>query len=221
MSLNTKQRRGVTITIVAILVFIVIVLGMLVRRISMPSVLSDSVLRANGAYVFETPRIIKDFNLVDHHGKPFTKENLKGKWTLAFFGFTYCPDVCPTTMADLKNLYVDLKGTEVADDTQVVMFSVDPARDTPEKLAQYVPYFHKDFIGVTGEFMDIYRLATNVNIAFNKVPLDKGEDPNNYTIDHSANIVLINDHGDYQGFFKPPFELAKLKMTYRSIRATH
>lgn len=221
MSLTVKQKRGVTITIVAILAFMVIVVGMLVRRISMPTILTDAALRANGAFVFDTPRIIKDFNLLDHHGKPFTKENLKGKWTLAFFGFTYCPDICPTTMADLKHLYEDLEGTEVADDTQVVMVSVDPARDTPEKLAEYVPYFNPDFIGVTGEFMAIYRLATNVNIAFNKVQLAGGEDPNNYTVDHSANIVLINDHGDYQGFFKPPFELAKLKMTYRSIRATH
>ena len=221
MSLTAKQKRGVTITVVTIVVFMLVVLGLLVRRISMPTILSDGALRANGAFVYETPRIIKEFDLVDHHGKAFTKENLKGKWTLAFFGFTFCPDVCPTTMAELKNLYEELQGTEVADDTQVILFSVDPARDTPEKLAEYVPYFHPEFIGVTGEFMNIYRLATNVNIAFNKVALGGSEDPNNYTVDHSANIVLINDHGDYQGFFKPPFELAKLKMTYRSIRATH
>ena len=149
--------------------------------------------------------------MVDHQGRPFSLENLKGKWTLIYFGFTHCPDICPTTLAKLSQVVKQLD-SDVADQTQVLMVSVDPARDTPEKLAEYVPYFHPDFVGVTGEFVQTMSLAQNVNVAFNKVMLD-----DDYTVDHTGNIVLINPYGHYHGFFRPPFELAKLKTTFQSI----
>ena len=95
-----------------------------------------------------------------------------------------------------------------------MLVSVDPARDTVEQLAGYVPYFNEDFIGVTGEFLDIHRFATALNTPFRKVP---GQDEN-YQVDHSANVVLINPRGDYHGFFKAPLDLAKMKVTYRSAR---
>jgi protein SCO1/2 len=95
------------------------------------------------------------------------------------------------------------------------MVTVDPARDTVEQLAGYVPYFNSEFTGVTGEFLDIHRFATGLNTPFRKVP-GQGE---NYQVDHSANVVLINPRGDYHGFFKAPLDLAKMKVTYRSARA--
>ncbi len=101
-----------------------------------------------------------------------------------------------------------------AEDTRVVMVSVDPARDTVEQLASYVPYFNPDFTGVTGDFLDIHRFATALNTPFRKVP---GQNEN-YQVDHSANVVLINPRGDYHGFFKAPLDLAKMKVTYRSAR---
>ena len=94
------------------------------------------------------------------------------------------------------------------------MVSVDPARDTVSVLAEYVPYFNPDFIGVTGDFLDVHRFATALNTPFRKVA-GQGE---NYQVDHSANVVLINPRGDYHGFFKAPLDLAKMKTTYRSAR---
>ena len=107
----------------------------------------------------------------------------------------------------------ELEGTE-AEDTKVVMISVDPARDTVEQLARYVPYFNADFSGVTGEFLDLFRFASALNTPFRKVP-GQGED---YQVDHSANVVLINPRGHYHGFFKAPLDLAKMKVTYRAAR---
>ena len=100
-------------------------------------------------------------------------------------------------------------------DTQVVMVSVDPARDTVEQLAQYVPFFNPTFIGVTGEFLDIHRFATALNTPFRKVA-GSGDD---YQVDHSANVVLINPKGDYHGFFKAPLDREKMMKTYRAARA--
>ncbi len=210
---SKAQSRGIRITVAAVLLFILVVIASFVHRIGQPRVMSAAEMQANGAYLLETPRDIGDFELVDHRGEPFTPARLEGQWTLLFFGFTFCPDICPTTMAFLDQFVGALEGTE-ARDTQVAMISVDPARDTVAQLAGYVPFFNEDFIGVTGDFLDIHRFATALNTPFRKVP---GQDEN-YLVDHSANVVLINPRGDYHGFFKAPLDLAKMKVTYRSIR---
>jgi protein SCO1/2 len=211
--MNPSQSRGVKLTVAAILVFILVIVGGFVYRIQQPRIMTAAEMKANGLYLLKTPRDIGEFALVDHRGEPFVPQSLEGHWTLIFFGFTYCPDICPTTMAFLASFIKELEGTE-ADDTRVVMLSVDPARDTVEQLAGYVPYFNPDFTGVTGEFLDLFRVATAMNTPFRKVP---GQDEN-YLVDHSANVVLINPRGDYHGFFKAPLDLAKMKVTYRSAR---
>ncbi len=208
-----RQRRGIVWTVAAVLLFMVVVVAGFVHRIGLPRIMSEAEMKANGAYMFATPRDIGEFALVDQAGQPFTPANLQGHWTLVFFGFTYCPDICPTTMSFLNDFVAELEGTEAAD-TQVVMVSVDPGRDTPAQLARYVPYFNPDFVGVTGEFLDLHRFATALNTPFRKVP-GQGD---NYQVDHSANVVLINPRGDYHGFFKAPLDLAKMKVTYRSAR---
>ena len=213
--LGSTQSRNIKLTVVGLLVLIALIVGGFVKQISQPRVMTKSELKLNGAFMFDTPRAIPAFSLVDHSGEPFTGETLKGHWTLVFFGFTYCPDICPTTMAFLSRFVGELEGLPEYTDTRVVMVSVDPARDTTERLAEYVPYFNPSFTGVTGEFLDIHRFATALNTPFRKVP---GRDEN-YLVDHSANVVLINPRGDYHGFFKAPLDLAKMKVTYRSVRA--
>lgn len=208
-----SQTRGIRLTVIAVLLFILLVVAGFVNRIGQPRVMTAADMQANGAFLLQTPRDIGDFSLIDHRGEVFDPGRLEDQWTLVFFGFTYCPDICPTTMAFLNEFMQKLEGTEAAD-TQVVMVSVDPARDSVEQLAGYVPFFNPEFIGVTGEFLDIHRFATALNTPFRKVP-GQGED---YLIDHSANVVLINPRGDYHAFFKPPLDLAKMKVTYRSIR---
>jgi len=208
-----SQSRNIRLTVVGLLVLIAIIVAGFVHRISLPRVMTDSEMKINGLYLLETPRDIGEFKLTDHHGEPFDPTRLKDRWSLVFFGFTYCPDICPTTMAFLNEFMAGLEGTE-AEDTQVVMVSVDPARDTVDQLASYVPYFNPDFIGVTGEFLDIHRFATALNTPFRKVA-GEGE---SYQVDHSANVVLINPRGHYHGFFKAPLDQAKMKTTYRSAR---
>jgi protein SCO1/2 len=210
---SPTQTRNIRLTVVAVLVFIIVIVGGFVYRIQQPRVMSITEMKVNGLYLLDTPRNFGELNLVDHHGKPFTRDRFEGRWSLVFFGFTYCPDVCPATMSFLNQFVAQLQGTE-AEDTQVVMVSVDPARDTVEQLATYVPYFNPEFIGVTGEFLDLHRFATALNTPFRKVP---GQDEN-YLVDHSANVVLINPRGDYHGFFKTPLDQAKMKVTYRSAR---
>ena len=211
MALATKTR--VWFTVAGILLFIAVILLSFVNRIQQPRVMSSTAMQINGLYVFDTPRDPGAFTLIDHKGESFTKEALKGQWTLLFFGFTHCPDICPTTLSFLAKLKQELATTEAAD-TQVVMVTVDPARDTPEVLAAYIPYFDPEFTGVTGDFIKILSFARSFNAPFRKVTAADGT----YELDHSANVVLVNPRGDYHGFFKAPLDLAKVKVTYRSAR---
>ncbi|MFK7829804.1 MAG: SCO family protein [Congregibacter sp.] len=210
---ESQQRRRVLLTVAGVLVFIMVIVAGFIHRVGQPRLMSNGELQANGLYLMDPPRDFGEFALLDHRGGAFTPTSLENQWTLIFFGFTQCPDVCPTTMAFLDNLVAELEGTE-AENTSVVMISVDPARDTVEQLASYVPYFNPDFTGVTGEFLDLFRLATGLNSPFRKAP---GQDEQ-YQVDHSANVVLINPRGHYHGFFKAPLDLAKMKVTYRAAR---
>ncbi len=209
---EAARLRGIRNTVIILLVIVASIIAYMMIRASMAPVLNQEELRERGAVVFDQPRRFSDLELVDHKGEAFTRERLEGRWSLLFFGFTHCPDICPMTMADLGRLVGDLP-EEVAANTQVALVTLDPARDTPDQLSEYVNYFHPEFVGVTGEFLDLRRFANEVNVAFSKVTL--GDD--DYTVDHSSNIVIINPKGDYHGFFRPPFEHDRLKSTYLSI----
>ena len=213
---QVQLNKRIWLTVTCIVIFICLVLALFLNKMLSPRIMSIDELRINGAVVFDKPRIIKEFELVDHKGKPFNLSRLKGHWTLVYFGFSHCPDICPTTLADLNRMLGHLN-EEVAEKTEVVMVTVDPARDTVDILSQYVPFFNEAFTGVTGEFLPIRSLASNLNVAFNKVALSGKDIQTDYTVDHTGNLILINPKGHYHGFFRPPFELAKLKTTYQSI----
>lgn len=206
-----RRKRGIRNTVILLSLIVIAVVGLIAYKVTRPRLLDQMELRAQDAILFDKPRRFSDFELVDHHGQPFRREQLQGKWSLLYFGFTHCPDICPMTLVDLSRL-LPMLSKEIAANTQVVLVSLDPARDTPEKLSAYMPNFHQDFIGVTGDFLTIRRFANELNVAFAKVT--QGED---YTVDHSGNIVLLNPRGDYHAFFKPPFDNEKLKLTYSSI----
>ena len=208
-----SNQPGVRWTIAGVLLFMTIVVASFIHRVGEPRIMSLAETRANGLFLFDTPRDVGDFLLTDHRGLSFTGDDLTGRWTLIFFGFTHCPDICPTTMAELAELKSQLADTE-ASDARVVMVSVDPARDTPDRLAQYVPYFHPDFIGVTGEFADILSVAQRLNAPFRKV----SEPDGGYQMEHSANVMLMNPRGDYHGFFRAPLDIPKMRVTLRSTQ---
>jgi len=213
-----KQKRGIRLTIVVIVVFITVVMGLFLNKITTPRVLSNIELRVNGTFVFDQPRIFKDFNLLDQHGEAFNLESLKGHWSLLFFGYTSCPDVCPSTLAVMRDMKSKMRSDEVAEQIQIALVTVDPARDTVETLKPYMNYFDPEFIGATGEFLEIKRLATQLNMAFVKVPLQRAALPDGgYLVDHSANIALINPMGHYHGFVKAPLDEARMRLTLASI----
>ncbi|MBA6363612.1 SCO family protein [Colwellia sp. BRX8-4] len=154
------------------------------------------------ALYYQQVREVKPFQLTNHHNQAFTKEQLANKWSWVFLGYTSCPDVCPTTLQELNFVYDDLKA--ISKDTQILLVSVDPSRDTPEKLAQYIAYFNEEFIALTGDHGVLFPFARNLGMmyAINEPESDEA-DNNGYLVDHSASLVLINPQGDIAAIFKP------------------
>jgi protein SCO1 len=132
----------------------------------------------------------KELALTDHTGKPRTMSDFKGKVVVLFFGYTHCPDVCPTTMSDLKQT-MKLLGDQ-ANDVQVLFVTVDPQRDTQAILAQYVPYFDKRFIGLYGSLQQTAEMMGNFKIWYSKVD---SKTPGDYTIDHSGGLYVFDKQG--------------------------
>ena len=215
MARSQKMKGSIRYTLMGIFVFMSLILAGFVHKLNQPRILNEFELREHGAVLLQMPRKFSDFKFTDHKGQPFGSDNLKDKWTLMFFGFTHCPDICPTTMAAAAKMYAELDAGE-KEQVQIVLVSLDPERDTTEKLAQYVPYFNSDFVGATGNQYVLLKLATELNVAFSKVELENGD----YTIDHSGNMILINPYGHYHGFFRPPFVERDMRIALRSIMAT-
>ena len=212
---DSTRQRGIRITVAVIVAFMLAVVWGFYNKITSPRVLNAVEMRANGTVVFENPRIISDFSLRNQSDQPVSVADLEGNWSLVFFGFTACPDVCPSTLAVMKKVKETLDD-DFADQVNFVLVTVDPARDTSRQLKQYLAYFDADFSGWTGEFLDIKRFANQLNTAFVKVPQGEGD----YTIDHSAHVSIINPYGHYHGFIKSPPDAPRIKLTLQSIMTT-
>ena len=156
---------------------------------------------ASGTWLPQSKPVI-DFELTDTSGQAFTRRDLTGAPTLVFFGFTHCPDVCPTTLVKLAQVH---RRAAIAG-LRVLFISVDPQRDTPPLLGQYVRAFDPQFRGLTGDPRTIARLAANFGVAVNRVELPGGD----YTMDHSAVVFLLDDSAHIVAIFTPPFDVAAL-----------
>jgi protein SCO1/2 len=139
----------------------------------------------------------KGFALTDHTGKPRTLADYKGKLVVVFFGYTQCPDVCPTTMAEMASVMQKL-GPQ-ADQVQVAFITLDPERDTPQLLASYVPAFDKRFVGLYGTPEQTAKVAKEFKVFYAKVP---GKEPGSYTIDHTAGSYVFDRDGKLRLFIR-------------------
>jgi protein SCO1/2 len=144
------------------------------------------------------PRPIADFAFLDEGGRPFERKNLEGQWSLLFTGFTHCPDVCPTTIA----LMAELRRRTSRDDLQFVFVSVDPERDTPEVVAAYLGHFDQTLVGATGSRAEMERFTAALGLAQVRNP-GVGDE---YTVDHSTALVLIDPEARIAGYFQAPHE---------------
>ena len=163
---------------------------------------APSVPELSAAVLYPSPREVPDFRLQRADGNALTHADWKGRWTVAFFGYTNCPDVCPTTLATFKQVFAKLEADGSADKVRFDFISVDPARDTPEQLTRYVGYFDKDFVAATGSDEELTRLTRALGLIYSRETNGNGD----YAVDHSASAVIIDPSGREVGLFRPPFD---------------
>lgn len=162
-------------------------------------------------------RPYKPFQLVDQHNAAFTEQRFNGKWSFIFFGYTSCPDICPVTLSVINSVkrLLEKQDGDLASDMQVVFVSVDPQRDSPEKLAEYVKFFNSDFIGVTGEKEQIDILASQSGAGY---IMEAETAPGEYLVGHTSAIFLTDPQGRLVAAFSQPHKPQTIVSQYEKIR---
>ncbi len=170
-------------------------------------------------FAFPSPKQLADIELIDQNSQPFNEDLFKDKWTFIYVGYTFCPDACPMTLTILDQLYKKLAdGDQLRDDVAMMLVSIDPHRDTPERLNSYVAHFNDSFVGATGEPAKLKSFANQVSAIYS-VPDDKS-DPN-YLVDHSSSIILIDPNAAVHAIFTPPQQAEDLAKDFAVIRDRH
>ena len=170
------------------------------------------VLYISSTAAIATNKLGGDFELVAHTGKPFKLSDIRGKVGIVFFGFTHCPDVCPNTLLEIQRLITSL--SDQSEHIQVLFISVDPKRDTPEKLASYVNYFNKNIIGLTGTNEQISSVLEQYN---GTVSFSGDTNSNTYNVAHVANMYLIDKAGNIGSIILPRTPYAVLEQQVRKL----
>lgn len=223
----TPKRKTALIAFLAFDALLVVALVLLFLLRGDRETASD--LRDIGVTVYPEARALSDFRLLDEQGAFFSRNDFQGHWNLVFFGFTHCPDICPLTMAELKQFYENLGDDLVK--PRIFLVTVDPLRDNPESMAAYVNSYNEDFIGLSGDPVAIDRLASELYVGFSEVPsadslaeLEQEETEEeghaghgNYLIEHSGHIAIIDPDGDYYAVMRAPHRDRDMISAYRVI----
>ncbi|CAM3302820.1 cytochrome c oxidase assembly protein [Pseudomonas floridensis] len=193
-------------TVFILVAIVALIMGLTINRVLSGKGPGDqTALIDAGVILLPQSRSLPALSMTDQNGAPLELDELKDKWTLVFFGYTYCPDICPTTLAQLRDIRSKLP-RDAVDRMRVVLVSVDPNRDTPQQLKQYLGYFDPQYIGLSAPVPDIQKLASALSIPF--IPADTGKP--GYTVDHSGNLALIGPDGRQRGFIRSPLNMQKL-----------
>lgn len=163
-------------------------------------------------------RDIADVTLIDQNGEAFGKEQLKGKYSFLFFGYTNCPDICPATLYQFKIISKKLEPfPEIMARTNFILVSIDPQRDTATHLKDYVEYYHPDFIGLTGSEPDIKSFSRQMGVIYERRPVEDASSSDRYLVDHSSAILLTNPAGQLQAVFGTPHNPDRILKDYLAI----
>ena len=196
---------------VGVLVAAVVGLGFAVARISGEPALSGAELRALGYRAYDAPRPVVAFELTDDDGGTFDQARLTGQWSLLFFGYANCPDICPVTLAVLA----EAERLVGEGSFQTVLVSVDPERDTPDVLDAYVGTFSPRFVAATGAPHAVQKFAGSVGAAFRKAPATGSE--LEYLVDHTGFIAVVDPEARLAGYIRSPFEAASIARVMRAL----
>jgi protein SCO1/2 len=198
---------------IAILVIVAFAAGLILARLLTPERIDPP--ETERATVLPEPRPLPPLDLVDQDGRSLPADFFASHWTLVFFGFTQCPDICPTTLATLAQTRRQLADLPEAARPRVLLVSVDPERDPPERLAAYVRFFDPAFLGATGSSEATAAAAAAFGVPYARVEMPEG----GYTMDHGSGLFLVGPGGGLMAYLSAPHDAAVIARDYRRILA--
>ncbi len=168
---------------------------------------------------FPERKPLAEFTLVDDEKGVFDLKSLESRWSFIFFGFMYCPDICPTTLYDLSHVKREIVAQGISEsDIQFVFISVDPARDKAAQIQRYVQYFDPAFLGATGSMGQLTNLTRQLGAPFRAEP-ETAE--NVYEVTHSSAVYLVDPLGQYSGIISPPFVASEVAVQFSELYRTN
>lgn len=212
---SSRLRRGLVFVGVGALLAGAAVTYKALRRVGPGTPAQNAPLAAMGATLIPDPQPLPAFTLTSAQG-PVTRDSLHGRWHFVFFGYTQCPDVCPTGLSLMAELQRRLPERERPG---VLFVSVDPQRDTPALLGEYVPAFDPAFRGATGDEAALAPLVQHLGVRVQRHPPVQAQHPMTYTVDHTASMFLIDPQARLRGVFSPPHDLEMMLADYRRLFA--
>ena len=165
--------------------------------------------------LWHEPKALQDFAAIDNNNQRFGLSELRGKWSFLFFGYTHCPDICPITLAVMDQVHERLDDTAVRARTQTIFISVDPRRDTPGRLRQYLAYFNPGFIGLSGSAEQVAGIADQIGAAYY---VDETSDSQEYLVDHSGSLFLVDPGGRLVAKFSAPHDMQTIIDQFNRVR---
>ena len=178
---------------------------------SLPSLLQKKPTLLTGK-ILTRPMELDNFELIDQNNQTFNSESLKGNWTILFFGYTNCPDVCPTTIYKLAEVKNDVNQNLPSKNFNTVLVTLDPDRDTPERLDEYIGYFDESMLGVTGTYENIQSFSSNLSVFYQRINKDGG-----YDFNHTASIFVFNQDGSLFATMSPATTVSELRDDFYTI----
>lgn len=206
MSLAVNKPSAIALTVFTLLLAGIII-GFFVDREPAPLEFQPQL----GVSIISPPVALPAVTLTDEEGKPFNMSRLEGRWSLLFFGYTHCPDVCPTTLNSMNLVAKKLENSAI----NYVFVSLDPKRDTPERLKEYVHYFNPGFMGISGDKAAIDQLAAAVGVIYD---IEGDGSSDKYNVNHYAAILMIDPKGRLRAHILPPHPTGKMVSVITRIR---
>lgn len=206
-------------TVVVLLVALAAGLGLIASKYYFGPPAPEARPQTSAVRLFDPPRELPDFTLRQSDGTQLIPGELKGHWTLVFLGFTHCPDICPLTLSQMAQAQAQWESIPDAIRPRVLFVSVDPERDSPDRIGEYAHAFHKDTLAATADIPALEKFARSLSLVFAKMPASDGAPADQYTVDHSATMAVLDPQGRMTGVVQPPFDPAAIAADLAALTA--
>lgn len=207
-------------TMLVVVIALAAGLGLVAAQVMLRPAAPAAAPQTQAVRLFQPARELPAFNLRQSDGTALVPGELKGHWTLVFLGFTHCPDICPTTLAQLSAAQKQWESLPESTRPRVLFVSVDPERDSPDRIGEYAHAFHRDTLAATADLPALEAFTRSLSLVFAKVPAPEGAPADQYSVDHSATMAVLDPQGRMSGLVQQPLDVPGIAADLAALTAS-